>query len=46
MRAWNMMKGIDWNALPIVCEIIGVDDPELMIAQLISIRDSQETGEE
>jgi hypothetical protein len=36
-----MMGGIDWAALPIVCELLGVTDVERLIDQLITIRDSR-----
>jgi hypothetical protein len=32
---------IDWTGLPVVCEILGIEDIELLIKQLILIRDSQ-----
>lgn len=34
-----MMRGIDWSALPVVAEIIGIDDIDGLIAQLLLIRD-------
>jgi hypothetical protein len=35
-----MMGGsIDWAALSFVCEILGVDDVEVLLYDLISIRD-------
>lgn len=36
-----MMGGMDWTALPIVCEVLGVEDVELLIRQLTLIRDAQ-----
>ncbi|SEN70841.1 hypothetical protein SAMN05216404_106150 [Nitrosospira multiformis] len=30
---------LDWNALPILTEIYGVSDVEVLIAQLIAMRD-------
>ena len=33
------MRGLDWNALPVVCELFAVRDPERLIAQLVAIRD-------
>jgi len=33
------MGGIDWVALPIVCEMYGITDIERFILQLITIRD-------
>jgi hypothetical protein len=35
------MGGIDWSALPIVIDLLGVSDPEALIAQLVAIRDYQ-----
>lgn len=39
IRAWNLMGGIDWAALPDVIEMFGFKDPELLIRQLAAIRD-------
>lgn len=33
------MGGLDWAALPVVVEMLGVTDVELLILQLIAIRD-------
>lgn len=38
-RAWQMMKGIDWSALPLVMELLGIDDPEWFVNSLIVVRD-------
>lgn len=35
------MGGLDWAALPLVAEILGYDDIEKLIAQLVCLRDSQ-----
>lgn len=35
------MGGLDWTALPIVAELLGVDDIERFTLQLIAIRDYQ-----
>jgi hypothetical protein len=35
------MGGLNWSALPIVVELIGVDDVELLIEQLVIIRNKQ-----
>lgn len=32
------MDGIDWNALPVVAEMLGVRDVEMLIARLVAIR--------
>lgn len=38
--AWNMLGAkIDWTGLEIVSEILGITDIELLISQLIVIRD-------
>ena len=35
-----MMDGqIDWQALPIVCGVLGIKDPETFLYQLIEIRE-------
>ncbi len=34
------MGGIDWAALPIVSELLGIDDIESLITRLVVIRDS------
>lgn len=36
------MGGIDWAGLPLVAELLGVDDLETLIMQLIVIRDFDE----
>lgn len=39
IQAWNMMGGaLEWDALPTVCELLGVEDPELLIRQLVQLR--------
>ena len=42
MAAWNLMRGIDWAALPVVAELYGITDPEPWITQLVAIRDAKE----
>jgi len=41
VEAWNLMGGLDWGALPVVCAMIGVEDPENLIRQLVVIRDRE-----
>lgn len=36
---WQVMSGLDWNALEITAEHIGVEDPDLWIVGLVTIRD-------
>lgn len=33
------MGGLDWAALPIVAEMLGIDDVEKLVVQLVTIRD-------
>lgn len=33
------MGGLDWQALPVVAEMFGVDDIESFLARLVAIRD-------
>lgn len=37
-----MMGGLDWAALPIVVDLLGVEDVETLIAQLTTLRDNPE----
>ncbi len=37
-KAWNVMGGeINWSALPVVVEMLGIDDVETFIAELHAI---------
>lgn len=45
MQAWNIMGGIDWQALPIVVDMLGISDPENLIYQLVTLREHQRTKE-
>jgi hypothetical protein len=40
------MGGIDWTALPIVAEMLGVDDVDQLILDLVTIRASQTQRDE
>lgn len=43
VEAWNLLGGqIDWQAIPIVFEMLGVDDAERFIRMLFVIRDHME----
>ncbi len=33
------MGGLDWTALPIVAELLGIEDIDTLIAQLVALRD-------
>lgn len=40
LDAWRWMDGrIDWAALPVVVEILGIHDVEAFLARLIAVRD-------
>jgi hypothetical protein len=41
VKAWNLMGGIDWVALPIVVELLGIEDVEQLIHNLACIRNQQ-----
>lgn len=36
------MGGLDWSGLEVVCDVLGVDDPETFITQLTTLRDNPE----
>lgn len=45
VRAWNMLGGcIDWAGVPLVAEILGIEDLEVLVTQLQTIRDFQGRG--
>ena len=35
---------IDWAGLPVVAELLGIQDVELLVAQLVLIRDQKHDG--
>lgn len=40
VAAWNMLDGqIEFDALAVVCDLLAVNDPELLTRQLMRIRD-------
>lgn len=39
IKAWNLLGGLEWHGLPIVAEMLGVEDVETLIHQLTAIRD-------
>ena len=39
IRAWNLLGGLDWAGLEPVMDLIGFDDPELLIHGLTTLRD-------
>jgi hypothetical protein len=42
IKAWNLlsngMGGLEWAGLPYVCELLGIDEPEVLMARLLTIR--------
>lgn len=41
IRAWQLMgNAIEWGALEIVAELLGIDDVEVLILELAAIRDT------
>lgn len=40
------MGGLKWSALPVVAEMLGIDDIEAFIARLVTIRDWQRNNRE
>jgi len=41
LKIWNTCGGIDWAALPLLAELYGVDDMEILIEELVAIREFQ-----
>lgn len=41
IAAWNMLGGLDWAGLPHVAEMLGIEDLEMLVTQLVAIRDFQ-----
>lgn len=39
------MGGIDWAALPVIAEMLGIYDIETLVLQLVAIRDAQRERE-
>lgn len=44
VEAWNLMAGLDWSALPLVVEMLGVEDVERLIRNLVTIREQRKEG--
>jgi len=40
VQAWNMLGGLEWSGVEIVAEVLGVEDIETLIAQLVALRDN------
>lgn len=44
VRAWNLLGGMDWSGIPVIAEMLGFDDIEMLVAQLVVIRDHQKAS--
>jgi hypothetical protein len=42
VKAWNIMGGLEWDALPAVVEVLGITDVEGLILLLCEIRNHQD----
>lgn len=46
-KAWNVMGGeIQWSALDTIAEMLGIDDVEQFIAELVALRTYQNEKED
>lgn len=41
IRAWNLLGGMEWSGIPFVAELLGYDEPDLLVMQLEAIRNRQ-----
>lgn len=41
--AWNLMGGLDWAALPIVVEMLGIEDVDQLVRNLATMREFQKS---
>jgi hypothetical protein len=42
---WNLLGGIDWSGLPVVAEMLGIDDIEQLVRDLVTVREFQKAKE-
>jgi hypothetical protein len=45
-RAWNLLGGMHWEGVEAVAEVLGIEDVERLILDLVTIRDFQSRSEE
>lgn len=38
LSAWNLAGGLEWSAIPLVAEILDVDDVEGLVRRMVVIR--------
>lgn len=39
LEAWNLAGGCDWQALPLMCDVLGIEDLEGLVRRWAVIRD-------
>lgn len=44
--AWALMGGLDWAAVPLAFEVLGIEDPELVLAGLYTVREHFDAARE
>jgi len=44
LQIWNEARGIDWQALDLLAEIHGCGQPEILVAELLAIRNFMESA--
>jgi hypothetical protein len=42
VQIWNAAKGLDWQALDLLVEVYGCSEPEILIAELLALREFME----
>ena len=45
ISAWNLCGGMEWSAMPIIFDMLGISDVEHIIYQMSAIRDYLKRGE-
>ena len=41
ITVWNTLGGLDWAGLPLVAQLHGVEDLDLLVERLVTIREFQ-----
>jgi len=42
VMAWNLLGGLNWDGLPLVVEMLGIDDVDALVRNLVTIRDKKQ----
>ena len=45
-RAWNLLGGMKWEGIEAIAEVLGIEDVERLILDLVTIRDFQSRSED